>query len=115
MERKRIDKIVLDEERTIDCCCCWNSFDFENKKPIMICTEQHLLCEMCLNDVEKCPLCRVNIDKKRIRVSHEKVKMMKIEEVLLETKEKSIEKKRMNNCISPTRSGRKLQKLNIDY
>ena len=47
------------------CLICYEDFNLKNKTPIMICMEQHNCCQDCTLFLEKCPMCRVDIDDRK--------------------------------------------------
>jgi len=54
------------------CSICYNSYDFDKKKPLLICEKDHTICKMCLLAIRerlRCPFCRSAIHLDRIRVS----------------------------------------------
>lgn len=54
------------------CNICYNQYDFEENKPLLICSQDHSICRECLRAIRrnlKCPFCREIIRINRIRLN----------------------------------------------
>lgn len=62
------------------CNICYASYDRTDRKPLIICPQQHTICKTCLVAIKqrpRCPFCRAPLDFERIRVSREVLEFMK--------------------------------------
>lgn len=56
------------------CNICYNRYDNNTSKPLLICPQDHCLCKTCLLAIRKtsrCPFCRANIDLNKIRLNQQ--------------------------------------------
>ncbi|KAJ5071837.1 serine/threonine-protein kinase ulk3 [Anaeramoeba ignava] len=49
---------------TVKCAICFERFD-SKRKPIIICSNGHSICEKCVENVKTCPFCRLRLDKSK--------------------------------------------------
>lgn len=56
------------------CNICFNTYDLDNSKPLLICLNDHSVCKQCLlaikNNRLRCPFCRIRIRLDRIRLNY---------------------------------------------
>jgi hypothetical protein len=85
--------MVFSEGRDEDCLVCLQGFNLVERRPMMICLQQHLLCESCLRQptLVDCPLCREAINKAKVVVSRERVHGLGLEKLMLEKYGKRVE------------------------
>ncbi|KAJ5076322.1 e3 ubiquitin-protein ligase siah2 [Anaeramoeba ignava] len=59
LESNRFTKIY-----NFKCSICFERFD-SKRKPIIICSNGHSICEKCVENVKNCPFCRLRLDKSK--------------------------------------------------
>lgn len=93
--RNEIKIAIHHTERDKDCLICLEPFDLNDKKPMMVCLQQHLVCERCLQlqtTLNNCPLCRDEIVRAKIGTSRERMKTMQLELIISEKYETKLQK-----------------------
>ncbi len=50
-----------------ECPICYEPFDKKERIPMLVCVNQHNVCQLCVFNVkEKCPLCKCSFNSKNI-------------------------------------------------
>lgn len=83
--RKLIKRSFMNEGRDRECPICYLEFNLLDKRPMMICLQQHLICHHCFKKetlLVCCPLCRQPIKKEQVIVSREKIINMELEDLV---------------------------------
>ena len=63
---------VLSTDRDKDCPICYEAFNLEKNKPLMVCWQQHMVCKECFDHGWKgneCPLCRAKFARSQVMAS----------------------------------------------
>lgn len=61
------------------CNICYNPYDLEHYKPLLICRNDHSVCKACLLAIKqrlRCPFCREAVALDRIRINRAAVDLL---------------------------------------
>ena len=78
-------KKILSVAKVNECPICTNEFNLEDRKPLMLCMNQHTMCLSCFNKlpakIDRCPECREKIDRSKVGLFREKAKSMEMKQI----------------------------------
>ena len=79
-----MNNLLLSPARDKECPICLQDFNLLERKPMMVCIQQHLICEFCFHRQESlkdCPFCREPINRRKVSVFRERKKTLELESI----------------------------------